>query len=294
VEWIPDNKSGKHKRRKKETRKKRQLALLKAISCAAFLVAKCSDFSVHKDDEKQIASTLNLHCAIGFGKVVGVHVGDKERKEYLIIGDTVRQVSDAMTISKLGEVVASNEAVSMLQDLVRFKSPVDTSKKEPQVVATKEKALFKVKKKSRKKLSKKKKTRIESLTKLYSKWDHERLELLRSRMAPYVHPVVVADELRTEDDPHRTEMCTSQAKQQNIKPELRDVFTVFIQPKVNVDLNGKEASHNEVRELLNNIMLLVKSEASIQKGHLRQMIVDDKGLVVMVNFGLRGSTFPNM
>jgi len=46
--------------------------------------------------------------------------------------------------------------------------------------------------------------------------------------------------------------------------------------------------------LLNGILNLTTTELNRFSGHLRQFIVDDKGLVLIATFGLRGSTFPNM
>jgi len=83
-------------------------------------------------------------------------------------------------------------------------------------------------------------------------------------------------------------------KNDRTQSELRDVCTVFLQPKIDFDLNGERAGDEDTIQLLNSIMFIVNSEVVHHKAHMRQFIVDDKGLVVIFNFGLRGSTFPNM
>jgi hypothetical protein len=59
--------------------------------------------------------------------------------------------------------------------------------------------------------------------------------------------------------------------------ELREVFTAFIQPQVNpAKIMGNHVELETV-ELLNQLMLIVNSEVTRFKGHVRQFCVDDKG-----------------
>ena len=273
VEWRPEDASGQHRRQ--------QEALLLASICASNIVAKCSDLPVSSDGIE--ISTLNVHCGLGFGKVVGLSVGDTEGREYLVIGDCVRQVTDAINAASQGEVVASPEALSVLRDLVLFDDSIDLSVSTAQVIAHKGKRKFRG---NQRRLS----TVLphqEGYAGIYESWSLHELELLRRKMAPYVHPVVAEREFSVDAG-------LNVAGNQSMTAELREVFTVFIQPRIQEDLTGKDSSDIRVHELLNNIMLLVKKEISFFKGQLRQCVFDDKGLVIMVNLGLRGSTFPNL
>jgi class 3 adenylate cyclase len=122
-------------------------------------------------------------------------------------------------------------------------------------------------------------------------WSLDDLENLQRQMSRYVHSVVYSDEFAVEESNNRK----SHSKKKQTQSELRDVFTVFIQPKLKVDLNAEENFRDsDTLELLNSILFIVNSEVNHFKAHLRQFIVDDKGLVIIANFGLRGSTYPNM
>lgn len=74
--------------------------VLSAARCAASIVAKFSDFKVLPGSSDTM---LNVHCGVGVGPLVGLHVGDfKEgeedavelRREFLLLGSAIDQVSD--------------------------------------------------------------------------------------------------------------------------------------------------------------------------------------------------------
>lgn len=264
---------------------------LMAAMCGSQLVDKCSDYPVDRDG-KHIC-TLNLHCALGFGEVVGAHCGDMDRMEYLILGDSIKQIADAMDLAKLGEVVASPQAMAMLAESVTW-ADVYVEGQHHTVAFKKDqkfetKASFEIPKTIRVPISEQ-----------CEAWSAQELEDLQRRMSRYVHGVVYADEFSREESmavlsqKRASLVRNSNAKCKQTQSELRDVFTVFIQPKITDDLNGEAAGDDETLDLLNSIMFIVNTEVTHHKAHLRQFIVDDKGLVVIANFGLRGSTFPNM
>ena len=63
-------------------------------------------------------ATLNVKCSVGVGHIVGIHVGDDiSRREYLILGDPIRQVARAEAAAQHGEVFASPEAIQYLSRL---------------------------------------------------------------------------------------------------------------------------------------------------------------------------------
>jgi class 3 adenylate cyclase len=295
-------------------------APLLATICAAKLVDACSDFAVRIP--KPVADTagavpanaalLNIHCAIGFGKVVGTHVGNQKRMEYVVCGDALRQIDQAMKVANKGEVVASPETIAALQDTLIFTA--SASRSQPQVIATKSQVHFRsVDSKAFAK------TKIDAnnskLSQQCQGWNMSMLRLLYDRMSPYVHPAVLADScgpttatnvsLSTLDASiqgnHRrmshSSIGTSNSNTNAAEDaRLRDVLTVFIQPILpdNLDLLGSQPITEVALELLQQIMMIVQSEVEHFQGQLRQFIVDDKGLVVILNFGLQGSTFPNM
>lgn len=77
--------------------------VLMAVQCACSIVAKFSDFHVTSASTNKSEAMLNVHCGVGVGKMVGLHVGDfKEdqdeedaielRREFLILGEPIEQV----------------------------------------------------------------------------------------------------------------------------------------------------------------------------------------------------------
>ncbi|CAB9531347.1 cyclase type 10 [Seminavis robusta] len=267
---------------------------LLAALCASKLVDKCSDYPVTRFGEH--ICTLNLHCALGYGAVVGAHCGDMDRMEYIILGDSIQQIANGMDLSQLGEVVASPEAMRALLegDHVEFTEAYTDG--QPHTLAFKHDQKFHVTSTMTLPAIKPR----TSASSLCQNWSAQELEDLQRRMSRYVHSVVYSDEFSKEENMsasgHKTISMarTKTVKSGQSQSELRDVFTVFIQPKLTGSLNGESAGDVETLQLLNSILFIVNSEVTHYKAHLRQFIVDDKGLVVIANFGLRGSTFPNM
>jgi class 3 adenylate cyclase len=78
--------------------------VLAAAKCAVSIVEKFSDYHVTSASGSTNDAMLNVHCGLGVGHVVGLHVGDyKEdqeeegvelRREFLILGDAIEQVSE--------------------------------------------------------------------------------------------------------------------------------------------------------------------------------------------------------
>ena len=153
------------------------------------------------------------------------------------------------------------------------------------------------------------------------------LEQYRNLISLYVHPVIRNDELDIynslglNQDPtvyntanistNQTQQSQSQQSQQGItiprklsrnatqlrhraEAELRGVYTMFICPLIEAKLTGNEDKDRQLCEMLNRIMLVVSRVLKRYRGHLRQYIVDDKGVVLIATFGLRGSACPNM
>jgi class 3 adenylate cyclase len=77
--------------------------VMMAAKCGTAIVKKFSDYHVTTADGRNISEAmLNLHCGVGAGSMVGLHVGDyKEseeedsvelRREFLILGEPIDQV----------------------------------------------------------------------------------------------------------------------------------------------------------------------------------------------------------
>ena len=127
--------------------------------------------------------------------------------------------------------------------------------------------------------------------------NHAALQRLNLQMALYVHPVIREDELalsaaiQAGKISQPTETLESRHR---AEAELRSVYTMFISTIITPRITGVKVIDEELYTKLGNIMYVTSRELDRYSGHLRQFIVDDKGVVLIATFGLRGSTFPNM
>jgi class 3 adenylate cyclase len=246
-------------------------SVVTAAACAAQLIDIASDYKVFDGSGEKRVATLNLHCAIGFGEVVGVHLGGfEDRMEYFIIGDPIKQVADAMELGKMGEVVASPQSLEHLEG---------GSAAKPKVILTKTNKFSNPKLMFVKKEKKKKDTE-NVLVKRLEEWELPALLNLQKMMSAYTHAVVVENQVIG-----KGYGSTRDAKSQGrftSEAEIRDVFTVFIQPMVSAEVTGKNMETFQVLQTLHDILVLVNKELRRFKGHLRQYTVDDKGLLERV------------
>ncbi|KAG7342515.1 adenylate/guanylate cyclase [Nitzschia inconspicua] len=310
VEWK-EVKSQKQQRGQPKRRVSSWQAVLNAATCASRIVDSCCDFPV-RDRDNNLVSTLNVHVGLGYGHVMACSVGDLQRREYLILGETIQQVADAMSHAQQGEVVASAEAYAILNESSFLINPSvfddDNDGTRPQIIACKTDQYFKPKGETKELMVAGNSDPQEELVQRVGDWPVPVLERLLARMSSYVHPAVLTQEL---DGSHEVVATATVARRRNsndfgttttpttttavaVDAELREVFTTFIQPDVDVkQIMGPDVELETV-ELLQKLMLIVNSEVTRFKGQVRQFIVDDKGLVIIANFGLRGSTYPNM
>ena len=113
------------------------------------------------------------------------------------------------------------------------------------------------------------------------------LDHARDQLGLYVHPVVRGDlraltSKRLSVEGHRAEA------------ELRNVYVLFICPKISAQVTGNPVEDARLFGELSDIMMVTMRALDRHQGQLRQFIVDDKGVVLIATWGLRGSTFPNM
>ena len=111
--------------------------------------------------------------------------------------------------------------------------------------------------------------------------NHDALQRLNLQMALYVHPVIRADELalsaaiQAGKISQPTETLESRHR---AEAELRSVYTMFITPIITPRITGRKEVDDELYALLADIMWVTSRELDRYSGHLRQFIVDDKGL----------------
>ena len=283
-----------------------------AADCAASIVAKFSDCPVYypQDSLNQI-STINCHCGLGVGELTAGHFGNSSRREFLIIGEPIDQVASAERKAGHGEVWASPNFVQILskERHIQENAQVVESEENLTLLAARSTKYFgETEGTTSERTFAPKREITETMRDRCRDMELTELEGLRRCISLYVHSVVVADDLasasrRGSEDGGKEHMARrrssagfgSTAQKRHVaEAELRSVFTMFVQPLVNAKMCGNEDADNHVLNTLNDIMVIASSVLDSCGGHLRQFIVDDKGVVLIANFGLRGSTFPRM
>jgi len=267
-----------------------------AAICGAKVVAVCSDYPVLKNTvagmstpRSQVA-LLNIRCGIGTGKLFALQVGNDLRREHLVLGEPVNQAVEAQCCAVHGEVVASIESLVLLSRSSALTESLAQSlrEKEPGVIATRGTALFTPTASFRFQCANQ--TGADVLNAEVARqieWmDNRRLESYLQLLSLYVHPVSVEKERL---------LVNSLAQARTWEDaELRNVCVLFIKPMVPIKVTDDEEKNSILFALLNDILKVTVRELDRFLGHLRQYIVDDKGLVLIATFGLRGCTFPNM
>ncbi|KAL3918998.1 MAG: hypothetical protein SGILL_003975 [Bacillariaceae sp.] len=281
-----------------------------AVNCATKILWRCADFSVLSNgatgncsylltSQAAQVETLNVHCGIGAGQMVGVHVGDhKSRREYILLGQPISQATVATDFAQLGEVAISPEAHNILSRVCEFKP--DAAKndgKTPTVVANRHEYLYSSKEKLGIHHRKIVNDISRGITSHVEGLEVDALRKYRRMMSLYVHPVVVDNDLAASHNIKSKKVKKidqSEQERHREEAEIRNVFTMFVNPMVDTKVTNDEARNQQMYQTLNDVMNLSTREIERFHGHLRQFIVDDKGLVMIITFGLRGTTVPNM
>ena len=268
-----------------------------ACICASRIVAQCSDYPIFAHgvgDTGQGAqvATLNVHCGIGAGDLVGVHVGDCEfRREFVMLGDPIDQVAEAVDAATLGEVAVSPQTLVVLAESCELhQSVLSGLAGNPVVIARRAVCRFTPKDNTSKRLGQNDDAAL-ALSSHIEEWPIESLKQYRKLISLYAHPVVA----NNDKSQARIPLTRSSVQERHREEaELRSVYVMFIAPLISTKLTGNDDKDRKLFNLLNSIMNLTRRELNRFNGHLRQFIVDDKGLVLIATFGLRGSTFPNL
>lgn len=274
--------------------------VLVAASCGASIVKKCADYPIYNESatgvQGSLRTTLNVHCGLGVGDLIGLHVGHQYfRREYIILGNPIDQVSQSCNSAVHGELRASAEAVKYLN---KTQSPenhlVIISESSAPLLASRDNVYFNQERvTARINILQKRKQSISMDRRAYESMDNMTIRFLQKLLTFYVHPVVLADEEAQLKNPIIRDNLKTQERHR-AEAELRSVFTLFVKPIVDVSLTWDSDKDAYTFEVLNSIMIICTSILARFQGHLRQYIFDDKGLVLIATFGLRGSTFPNM
>ena len=109
---------------------------------------------------------------------------------------------------------------------------------------------------------------------LWEEWDIERLKEYLELICLYAHPVVVDNEINASG------IATSTAQQRHSEEaEIRTVYVLFISmPRIRLKFTDNIETDEELFKMLNSIMNTTTRELDRFHGHLRQFIVDDKGI----------------
>jgi hypothetical protein len=225
--------------------------------------------------------------------MAGVHVGnDYNRREYIVMGGTIDEVSDACDAATYGEIKASPQVYDVL---MRGKSDNHGDKsmdRKPQLIAFRDTYHFERdinhspsnrNEEKRIVISSKEKDDIVH----FDIMDTTSLKYLHKLVSYYVHPLVISDDLTRKSDDQRVDPNQalrsklsrrhSTVDSHRAKAELRSVYTLFIKPIIRTKLMADELKNQYLFDMLNDILQVVISILDGFRGHLRQFIVDDKG-----------------
>jgi len=279
-----------------------------AVKCGAQITAKCADFSVLENGSTENTGrlistsgaaqveTLNVHCGVGAGQMVGVHVGDNElRREYLLLGQPIQQATIATDFAKMGEVAVSSEALALLSRICRLDRDVRDLQGQDAIVIANRSTLKFIPRKGNQ-VPKIINAVSRGVTKHVEGLETEDLRKYRRMMSLYVHPVVVDNDLAAAANMKqiRRKIQKSVQERHREEAEIRNVYVMFVNPIVDTKVTKNEKANRRMFKTLNDIMNLSSREIKRYCGHLRQFIVDDKGLVMIITFGLRGTTMPDL
>ena len=271
-----------------------------AAACAAALVRDCADFPVSAvcgllDTDDGIPASLNVHCGLGIGEMAGLHIGDNEnRREYMYLGNPIKQTANACDFAKLGEAAASREFCEILKKASIFDIDFSCDASAFVIAERAHSGLNYIE--SELLASQKRNASSRGITEHVDGLESESLKEYRRLMSLYAHPVAVSNDVAAENDfmPSSRTIDKNNRDRQMEEAELRSVYVMFVNPIVAVEMTGDPKKDAPSVEIVHDIMKITNRELRRYNGHMRQFLMDDKGMVLIATFGLRGSTFPNM
>jgi hypothetical protein len=225
-----------------------------------------------------VVDTLNVHCGIGAGRMIGVHVGDHElRREYILLGQPIQQATVATDFASLGEVAVSPEAHAILSRVCDIDEDIAVSDgKTPTVVVTRDAFKFSSRRRMGTHQQKIENDVSRGVTRHVEGLGIETLKEYRRMMSLYVHPVVVDNDILAFSRMKKKNQSAQERHRQ--EAEIRNVYVMFVNPIIETQVTKDEKANREMYKVLNDIMNLSSREIERFSGHLRQFIVDDKGM----------------
>jgi len=217
--------------------------VLIAATCGAKVVAECSDYPVYSTTGLQIKS-LNVHCGLGVGELTSVHVGNYHtRRELIVLGDPIDQVSKAEGAASLGEIVASPEALSSLRKTCHLNNMSTLTLEAPCMIACRKQQYF-VPKYAEEHISRISKVFIKSFN--FECMDTTALGHLQRKIALYVHPIVVLNDssnnslnLYRSFTPLKPN-ANADSERYRAEAEKRSVYTMFLKADICIDRQGDD------------------------------------------------------
>lgn len=259
-----------------------------AANCASKIISVCSDYTVLENganggtacvvsNQAEKVDSLNVHCGIGAGHMVGVHVGDNElRREYILLGQPIAQATVATDFASLGEVAASPEAIQLLKRTCTLDEALAKhTGKNPMVIAKRGISKFVPKQRLGVHQHRVLNSTSRGVTSHVEGLEVEALRKYRQKMSLYVHPVVVDNDLAATKNSAKIKRTAQERHRE--EAELRNVYVMFVNPTIDTRITKNEKANRALYKQLNDIMNLSSREIERFTGHLRQFIVDDKG-----------------
>eukprot|EP00002_Diphylleia_rotans_P000566 TRINITY_DN10292_c0_g1_i2.p1 TRINITY_DN10292_c0_g1~~TRINITY_DN10292_c0_g1_i2.p1 ORF type:complete len:1632 (-),score=342.89 TRINITY_DN10292_c0_g1_i2:400-5295(-) len=276
-------------------------ACCQAAYCAAACHRLHHDENLHKafkeeyarlmgDSEKDAVTPLNLHCALGAGLVTGLHCGGFNNQwEYFVCGEVIdKEIKKAISLSTAGEVVLGRQATLYLKALLD--STTDDLSIEP---IPQEASYFRLKFKSTTGKGAVEQKREKLLTPRGSQSVSS--DGLKRQHSDAAHDVRIKKWIESlgmsQKDYDRIKLylprpiqCRFDAGLSDSMAELRSCSIVFISMMNMSNIN--QESFKQLQEALVRIQEVVQSS----EGTLRQFLVDDKGCVAILIYGMVGSS----
>ncbi len=277
------------------TGKKAQVCDEGELDAACALAAKCaleltqSRGGVHKVEEDGVSAVLRMHCAIGCGSYVLYRVGDRDRWESVIAGEPLQQITVAEPCASAGMTACSPEVWPRLERK-GYKGKKAPQNLECRVIQSLPKRRsfdfgFRGEQEERSEV-------VPELIQLqYQGTSSSRLTQKAHAQVLKMYVVAPVREIFEQLgdsgslSPDKKKSLVEKAPEDHLA-EQRKVSTVFVEIR-NLDDALLQGDLDKVQTCFLTIKLCVEDK----RGMLRQFIVDDKGVVAIAFFGVRGHSF---
>ena len=221
---------------------------LRAVACALEQVEKLHNWDTGEGVK------LQLHLGLGTGPVRGVDLGNHMRREYVVAGEPLKQLSDAEQQASSGQLVVSPAAWKLVSGQCSGSALPDDGFGPGFYVITK----------------------CNSKPKLPPHW-RVVLEEQMCKETPVPHAALNSFYLYA-PGPMRNHMVSG--KMRTAASQFREVTMMFIR------IGGLKHSDADFLERFQRVVFMICSAVYVFKGSLSRVSIDDKGTCVKVTFGL--------